>query len=171
MPLMYRRWKESDLPAIQQLLLNTWMETYSSFIPKTDLKFYHNATYNLGALKEMFLDPAINGFVAELDRTVVGFARTKLAVEENRFYVSSIYIESDHQGKGIGRALLVTAAKEAHKLKLDKIWIGVMEKNVDALTWYRKYGYQIVEEAPFAMGNTTVNHYIGYVPVTSLIPS
>jgi diamine N-acetyltransferase len=167
--LVYRRWKESDLPSVQQLLLHTWIESYSSFIPKPDLKTYHDATYNLGAMKKLFEDPEVNGFVAELDHVIIGIIRTKYANSESRFYVSSLYIESDHQGKGIGGALMTMAAKEAQKINMDKIWLGVMEQNEHALDWYRKYGFEKVEEAPFAMGNSTVNHFIGFVPVRSII--
>jgi ribosomal protein S18 acetylase RimI-like enzyme len=164
----YRRWTFDDLPAVQKLLLDTWLLTYSLFIPESDLRLYHGKTYNLEALKAMCEDPGIRGFVALADTSVVGFARTKYASEERRFYVSSIYIRPDFQKKGIGKQLMVIAADEARALGLDRLWIGVMEKNVDALEWYKKFGYQVVEQAPFTMGASIVNHFIGFVPVRSL---
>ena len=168
MSIHYRHWTVEDLPAIQKLLLDTWLSTYASFIPKSDLRFYHGKTYSLEALNAMREDPAIKGFVAVEDSSVVGFARTRYAREEQRFYVSSIYIRPDFQKQGIGKQLIVIAADEARTLGLDRLWIGVMEQNVDALEWYKKFGYCVVEQAPFTMGATTVNHFIGYVPVRSL---
>ena len=168
MSILYRRWTFDDLPAIQKLLLDTWLLTYASFIPECDLRLYHGKTYSLEALNAMREDPAIKGFVAVADSSLVGFARTRYAVEEQRFYVSSIYIRPDFQKKGIGKQLMVIAADEARALGLDRLWIGVMEQNVDALEWYKKFGYCVVEQAPFTMGATTVNHFIGYVPVRSL---
>ena len=118
----------------------------------------------------MYVEPGVNGFVAESDGRLVGCIRTRLAAEENRFYVPSLYVLPHYQGKGIGRSLMALAVNEAVAHGHDRIWIGIMEKNKDGLDWYRKFGYHKVEEAPFTMGKTTVNHYIGYVLVKSLTP-
>ncbi len=167
MNIEFRQWKEDDLPAIQNLLLETWLDAYSSFIPETDLQSYNEATYHQKALRAMFKQKGVNGFVAEADGTIVGCVRTKLEENENRFYVPSLYVLPHFQGKGVGRSLMMMAVDEAKKYRHDRIWIGVMEKNKEGLDWDRKYGYTVVEEAPFTMGKTTVNHYIGYVLVQS----
>jgi len=170
MHIAYRPWKESDLVSIQNLLLETWLDAYASFIPEKDLIGYHEATYTVEAMTAMFKDPNINGFVAEADRSLVGYIRTRIAQDEKRFYVPSLYVLPHHQGKGVGRSLMAMAVDEAVVHGFDRIWIGIMEKNKDGLDWYRKFGYKAVEEAPFTMGNTTVNHYIGYVLVKSFSP-
>ena len=170
MQIMYRRWNENDMTGINNLLLETWLDAYSSFIPESDLISYHQATYNVEALVTMYKTPGISGFVAESDRSLVGCIRTRIAQDENRFYVPSLYILPHHQGKGIGRSLMTLAVDEAVAHGYDRIWIGIMEKNKEGLDWYMKFGYQIIEEAPFTMGKTTVNHYIGYVLVKSFTP-
>jgi len=170
MQILYRRWTEKDMPAIHNLLLETWLDAYASFIPETDLTSYHHATYNVEALSAMYNTPGTNGFVAESSRTIVGCVRTRVANDEHRFYVPSLYVLPHHQGKGVGRSLMTMAVDEAVLEGYDRIWIGVMEKNKEGLDWYRKYGYQIVEEAPFTIGKTTVNHFIGYVFVKSFTP-
>jgi ribosomal protein S18 acetylase RimI-like enzyme len=167
MKIIYRRWQENDLPAIQNLLLETWLDAYSSFIPEDDLRDYNNATYNQQALAAMYRQAGVNGFVADSDGRLVGCVRTRMAEDEHRFYVPSLYVLPHFQGKGIGKSLMNMAVKEAIALGQDRIWIGIMEKNKEGLDWYRKYGYNVVEEAPFTMGKTTVNHYIGYVLVKS----
>lgn len=170
MNIVYRQWREDDLTAIQNLLLETWLDAYSSFIPETDLQSYHLATYNHAALVTLYKQPGVKGFVAESERTLVGCVRTKLAEDEHRFYVPSLYVLPHFQGKGVGKALMGMAVDEAIAHGHDRIWIGVMEKNNEGLDWYKKFGYKIVEEAPFTMGKTTVNHYIGYVLVKSFTP-
>ena len=170
MNVVCRQWRESDLPDIHNLLLETWLDAYSSFIPESDLISYHRATYNHEALEAIFRDPESKGFVAESDRTLVGYIRTRIAKDENRFYVPSLYVLPHHQGKGVGGSLMAMAVEEAKAKGFDRIWIGIMEKNKEGLDWYRKFGYQAVEEAPFVMGKTTVNHYIGYVLIKSFSP-
>jgi ribosomal protein S18 acetylase RimI-like enzyme len=165
-----RRWIESDLPSIHNLLLETWLDAYASFIPEGDLVSYHMATYNIPALTRMFNEPGMNGFVAEADRRLVGYVRTRIAQDEKRFYVPSLYILPHFQGMGIGGKLMQMAVDEAVANRYDRMWIGIMEKNKEGLDWYRRFDYRIVEEGPFTMGKTTVNHYIGYVLVKAFSP-
>jgi hypothetical protein len=40
-----------------------------------------------------------------------------------------------------------------------------MVKNTQAVAWYKKMGYSVRENSPFLMGSTTVDHYIGYLPL------
>jgi hypothetical protein len=37
-----------------------------------------------------------------------------------------------------------------------------MVQNTQALAWYRRVGFQFVEELPCTMGGTTVPHLVGY---------
>ena len=167
MTVTYRRWQERDLSTIREILRKTWLDAYS-FIPESDLTSYLEKTYDDASMKNLFADPAVNGFVAESDGTVVGFVRTKFDRKEGRHYVSSLYILPEFQGKGIGRKLMVMSADEAISHGLDRVWLGVMVENRPSVDWYKGMGFQIVEEEPFTMGSTKVNHYIGYVPVQSI---
>ena len=80
----------------------------------------------------------------------------------DKFFISSLYVLPEFQGYGIGKKLLLQAEEIAAKLKHDKVWLGVMKDNIKALEWYRKIGFQFVEEEPFKMGETEVMHLIGY---------
>ena len=164
---MIRPWTTNDLEAVQRVLLETWLDAYSSFIPKSDLETYFQNHYNLGALTELMSTEGIDGLLAEVDGDVVGFARTTYNKDENRFTVTSLYVLPQHQGKGLGQQLLEHAERIAARYGADSIWLGVMEQNTRALTWYQRIGFTFVEVAPFVMGSTTVPHLIGYRPLTS----
>jgi hypothetical protein len=73
-----------------------------------------------------------------------------------------MYLLPDFLGQGIGRRLLEAAEEYAAEKQVDRLWIGVMVKNRQALLFYRKVGFQFVREEPFTMGKTTVSHLIGY---------
>lgn len=163
-----RPWELNDLPGIQNVLWKTWVDSYSSFIPEEDLKTYFKEHYDVNALTELFHFSPVVGFVAEVDGLLAGFMRTTHEEEENRFYVSSLYVLPKFQGLGLGRQLMVRAAEEAKKHLLDKIWLGVMTQNEPAFKWYQNMGYQVMKVQPFKMGRTSVEHYIGYLPVSLL---
>jgi len=162
MELTIRRWQKSDLESVRKITWQSWIFTYSSFIPESDLKSYFFSHYTEASLMSMFEDPFTGGFIAEVDGRIAGYARLFLNRDENRLYLSSLYLLPEFEGKGVGTRLLESAEGHAAEKGLDELWIGVMVKNRQALVFYRKVGFLFVREEPFIMGKTTVSHLIGY---------
>jgi ribosomal protein S18 acetylase RimI-like enzyme len=160
-----RRWTREDLPAIQEVYLETWLDAYSAFIPESDLRAYFDEHYDLASLESLFEKPGSDGCVAEVNGRVVGFVRTIYAQNEQRFYVSSLYILPGCQGAGLGRRLMKEAEQIGEKYSADEIWLGVMTQNVKTVDWYRKLGFKFVREEPFTMGKTSVSHLIGFMKI------
>ena len=162
MKISIRPWQKSDLESIRRVTWQSWISTYLSFIPESDLKSYFDTHYTETSVFGMFIDPYMQGFIAELNDHIAGYARLFFNSDENRLYVSSLYILPEFEGKGIGIRLLDSAEGYAAKNGLDELWIGVMVKNRQALLFYRKVGFLFIREEPFTMGKTTVSHLIGY---------
>ena len=165
---LVRRWTLDDLTYIQDVLWKTWLDSYSHFIPEENLRAYFSEHYDLDSLRTLFHNPMADGFVVMDDGRVVGFMRTAREPEENRYYVSSLYVLPQYQTKGLGKALMKRAADEAKGFHLDRVWIGVMVENKQAVDWYKTMGYEIVRTEPFTMGASTVDHYIGFIKIDSI---
>jgi len=158
-----RRWREADIEMIRTITWETWVAAYSSFIPVEDLRTYFDHAYSTGALRGLQTQSNVDGYVAEIaDETIVGYLKTHLEKDEKRFYVSSVYVLPTYQGMGIGGKLMKAAEDRALEVGMSEVWLGVMVQNTPALDWYRRNGFSFVEEAPFTMGKTTVNHLIGF---------
>ena len=162
MEIVVRPWQKEDLESIRRITWQSWISAYASFIPESDLKAYFDIHYTEEGFLTIFNDSLAQGFVAQIDDEVVGYARLFFNRDENRLYVPSLYFLPDFQGQGMGRRLLEAAEEYAAEKGLDELWIGVMVKNRQALVFYRKVGFQFVREEPFTMGKTTVSHLIGY---------
>ncbi len=162
MGIVVRPWEKSDLASVRRITWESWMSTYLSFIPETDLKSYFDIYYTEESLLGMFDDPSMVGFIAEMEGQVAGYVRLFFNRGEHRLYVSSLYFLPEFEGRGMGRRLLEAAAGDATEKGLDELWIGVMVKNKRALEFYKRMGFQFVLEEPFTMGKTAVSHLIGY---------
>jgi ribosomal protein S18 acetylase RimI-like enzyme len=160
--VIYREWTENDFNDVRRVLLETWLDAYGSFIPAEDIRGYFTATYSVEKLLSLYTSPTSKGYVAVDNEGIAGFERLQYDEKENRLYVSSVYVLPGHQGKGIGRQLLHLAEDEARRLRLDRIWLGVMSQNTPSVAWYRKLGFTFIQEEPFQMGGTSVQHLIGY---------
>src|SRR4030043_463532 len=75
MGIIIRRWQKSDLESIRRITWQSWISTYSSFIPESDLKSYFETHYSEASLLSMFNDPSMQGFVAEMDNHIAGYSR------------------------------------------------------------------------------------------------
>ena len=144
------------------------MDTYAEFIPQEDILEYLNEHYNADVMRSFFDDQNVVGFIAEVDSAVAGYEKTFYNQEEKRLYVQQLYILPRYQGLGLGKQLMAFAADHAKTYDLDRVWLGVMVDNTAALSWYQNMGYQVIEKTPFTLGKTTVEHYIGFVPVADI---
>lgn len=169
MSIAIRHWRQDDLEVVRYILWETWKDSYAGFIPVDDLLTYFNEQYTLKKLEEQYNDTNVKGFIADYDEVAAGYEKTYYNEKENRFYVHQLYILSAYQNLGLGKKLMKSAAGVAQSMGIDKIWLGVMVKNEPAVSWYKKMGYEIVETAPFTMGKTTVDHFIGFVPVGRIL--
>src|SRR4030042_6274592 len=104
-----RPWQKSDLVALRKVTWQSWISTYSSFIPESDLKSYFDIHYTEPSFLSMFDDPFMKGFIAEADNQIAGYVRLFFNQDENRLYVPSLYLLPDFQGVDIGRRLLEAA--------------------------------------------------------------
>lgn len=159
---IYREWKMEDIDETQKVLFKTWVVSYADFIPMTDIQWYFNNYYSDINFARLHDDPDTWSFVAEVGAHVVGYARGKINRDQNRFYLESLYVLPEFQRKGIGTELLKMVETIAHQQHYSEIWLGVMAQNIPSLEWYKKLGFQFVEEMPFQMGKTSVNHLVGY---------
>ena len=159
--IILRNWTKEDFQTVRNILLVTWKDAYH-FIPEKDIITHLENYYSETKLLELFNNHLVKGILADLENKSVGWMKLFNDEMADKFFISSLYVLPEFQGYGIGGKLLSKAEETAVKLKHDKVWLGVMKDNVKALEWYRKIGFQFVEEEPFKMGNTEVLHLIGY---------
>ncbi len=167
--LNFREWElpdssqsKNDFEIVRNILLTTWLDTYSNIVPPEDLRAYLDLTCNDEKLKEIFSDKFTKGILAEADGKPVGWLRTNIDRVENKFFINQIYILKEFQGKGIGKKLIQIAEAEAIKNNFGKIWLGVMSQNLPSVNWYKSIGFVFESEEPFLMVNTVVSHLIGW---------
>lgn len=162
----YRPLEHKDIPQVQKLLLHTWIDSYSAFIPAVDIQWYLQNTYSESNFLALLGEKQTWSYVAEVQERIVGYARAHINDDEQRLYLTSLYVLPAFQGQGIGTSLLTIVENKALQQSYTTIWLGVMIQNVPSVIWYNKLGFQFVEEAPFCMGETEVKHLIGFRMIT-----
>jgi ribosomal protein S18 acetylase RimI-like enzyme len=66
--------------------------------------------------------------------------------------ISRIYVLADWHGRGVAQDLLRDALVAATRDDCDCLWLGVWEHNPRAITFYRKFGLEVVGTHAFMLG-------------------
>lgn len=125
---------ETDIPAMARVHVDTWKTTYRGIVPDERL---NGMTYESDLARgfgRWVKEPPTgqSTFVALGTGGVVGFATCGYLREPDPEFLGelgAIYVLKEHQGKGIGRALVREVATYLHGLGLQNMLVWVLEQN------------------------------------------
>ena len=81
-----------------------------------------------------------SSWVLEMDRKIIGYGIMSLAVQE--CHILNLCVDSEHQGRGVGRRLLDQLLTIARARKTDTVFLEVRPTNVQALSLYFSEGFE-----------------------------
>ena len=147
---------------IADLSRSTFLDTFAKDNTAEDMDIFMNEQFTRESLIQQVLDDKDIFLLAFLNGQTVGYARitdrSEPRTEEifkNKSYIelARIYVIQSAKRKGVGSALLNKSLKIAKNLKHDIIWLGVWEKNPDAIQFYKAFGFQEFNKHKFLLGN------------------
>ena len=130
-----RNCEEKDLPFVININMLTLPEHYSDY-------FFSSI---LAELPEAFI-------VAEIENQIVGYIMCKIEFGFSNFrklgfvkkgHVVSVAVLEEHQGKGVGTALMFEGINGIIIRKSDEIYLEVRVSNESAVQLYKKLGFII----------------------------
>ena len=136
---------ESDASAFQDLRLKGLQEHPEAFASSYEREIAYTKDFVSNRLRQTAESP--NNFTLGAFREgellgLVGFYRKTGEKEEHRGHIWGMYVRSDVQGKGIGKALLTDAVKFAKSLPgLGQIELCVVTRNKQARGLYASLGF------------------------------
>ena len=149
MSVVVRKAKTDDIKTIQEIAKETWKLTYA-FLPEGQMEFMLNWMYSDDSLNEQMK----NGhqfFLAENENEVLGFASVSKE-NENLCKLNKIYVLPKAQKTGVGKALFNEIIQFAKNNKATELQLQV-NRNNSAKDFYLKFGFTILYEADFEIGN------------------
>lgn len=141
MKCLIRKMSKKDINDVQNVAKKSWNATYQGIIPEDVQNRFLKVAYSDEMLKKR-LDQII--FVAEHDEKIIGFINLKETEQPNTYDLSAIYILPDYQGKRIGSRLIAHSIEPIKNF--EKIFLEVEKDNINAVNFYRKLGFKIVDE-------------------------
>jgi len=155
-----------DLTLLQDISVGTFHETFKDQNSTESMKAYLDRAFNLNQLeKEMrnssseFYFVYYNGEIAGYLKVNTDDAQTEM-VGHASLEIERIYVKGRYQKHGLGKLLLNKAMDIALARHKRNVWLGVWERNENAIAFYKKMGFVQTGSHSFYMGDEEQRDYI-----------
>ena len=148
-----------DLHKLQEVSYETFNETFKEQNTPQNMKAYLDGAFNLKQLEKELATTSSQFFFIYLHQDIAGYLKvnTNEAQSEdmgdNSLEIERIYVKNQFQKNGLGKHLFNKALEIATEHKLKNIWLGVWEKNDNAIAFYKKIGFEQTGVHSFTMGD------------------
>jgi GNAT superfamily N-acetyltransferase len=149
----------TDNTLLAKLGAQTFYETFAVDNTPEDMTAYLAASFSPARQAAELADPASTFLIAESNDATVGYARLKVGQPApgvtgiKSIEIVRLYARKDWLGRGVGAQLMQACLEEAVKQDCDTVWLDVWEQNVQARTFYRKWGFVEVGTRLFQLGS------------------
>jgi len=130
-----------DILPLFQLGKKTFIESFAEHNSEENMQKYVEASFTIkNQIKIGYL---------KINRVSVVLGGTN----HKSIQIERIYVLKDHQGIKAGQKLLEKALDEAKTSEVDYVWLGVWEKNIRAIQFYTKNGFEESDRVNFMLGD------------------
>ena len=156
----------NDTLNLSRLGKQTFTETYARFNSEPNFQKYLRESFSKKSITEQLEDDRNFFLIANLGKKAVGYAKLR---ENNKPFhdktvnaveLERIYVLKDNQGNGIGKNLLNKCLAFAQLRKYPVMWLGVWEKNLEAVKFYQRQGFVVFGSHDFQLGDEEQSDYL-----------
>jgi len=154
-----RQCDTDDVELLKAVSYQTFDETFRTQNKAENIEAYLKDAFTNEQLIKELKHPHSSFYFIYSDDNLAGYLKinTQDAQSEsmgtNFMEIERIYILNHYQGYGLGSELLDFALETAKEENIDKIWLGVWEKNENAIGFYEKRGFNPVDTHAFCLGD------------------
>ena len=148
MNLVIKKASLDDLKTISMLAHEIWPIAFKGIIPDDKIQVMLDEIYNLNALKKEVQEQGHIFWLAKNSNEDIAYASAYL--KDETCWLKKIYIKSEMQGQGCGKALIKEVLANFPEAK--KLALYVNKDNIAAQSFYNKQGFIIQREEAVTMG-------------------
>lgn len=153
-----------DVEALCQIGAKTFVETYGEQNTPENLQKYLKERFNEKQISDEILTEETVFLLMELNSKAIGYARMRINLAENpdpkALEIERLYIEKAFHGQKFGAVLMQKCIDVSREKGYQSLWLGVWEYNPRAITFYKKWGFEIFGEHIFQLGDDAQTDYL-----------
>jgi len=154
-----RKVTPNDIDEFQIISRKTFIETFSAANTEENMKKYLEDGFSKEKLAAELNDPHSEFYFAVLANTIIGYLKLNFGPSQTELKdhgaeeIERIYVLKEFHGKKIGQLLYDKAMQIARQKNIHYVWLGVWEKNIRAINFYKKNGFVEFDKHLFKLGN------------------
>ncbi|WP_377026830.1 GNAT family N-acetyltransferase [Mucilaginibacter ginsenosidivorans] len=166
MPITIQLVRPAEVDQLLALSRKTFYDAFEHLNNPEDFEAYTSKAFTREQLLSEIENPDSAFYFAVMDGEPVGYIKLNYRNAQAEFRdpagveISRIYVHADHQGKKIGNRLLDFAINKATDDKLQYIWLGVWEHNLDAQRFYERNGFVKSGSHEFVVGKDVQTDFL-----------
>ncbi|TVY11431.1 GNAT family N-acetyltransferase [Paenibacillus cremeus] len=159
MTVKLKQCTSEDLKILQNISIETFYDTFKDQNSPENMEAYLKRAFNLNQLEKELCNVSSEFYFICFHEELAGYLKVNIndaqteKMGNESLEIERIYIKSNFQGNGLGKYLLNQAVDIAIGQNKRKIWLGVWEKNENAIAFYRKMGFVQTGAHSFYMGD------------------
>ncbi len=149
----------TDLYSLQELSVSTFTETFADDNSSTDMVKYLRESFATAKLFRELSNLYTEFYLIRSEAKPIAYLKLNSGnaqlepMGNESLELERIYILKEFLGNGSAQLLMDKAIDIARKKKVKYIWLGVWENNHRALSFYKKYGFEVYGQHIFQFGN------------------
>jgi len=181
-PLLFRNMIEQphirpartgDIELLSALAARTFKDAFGSENADDDIQSYIRESFSAERLRTELGNPDnlfLLAFLAEADPPV-GYAKLRTGTTDasvkgpGPIELHRIYVDRSAVGRGVGAALMQASFDTARRGGHKTLWLGVWERNERAISFYKRWGFEVVGDHVFRLGSDDQTDLIMERPV------
>ncbi|CAM3788694.1 spermidine/spermine N(1)-acetyltransferase [Aeromicrobium ponti] len=166
MTINMKRCTLEDLSKLQEISYETFNETFKDQNSPENMNSYLERAFNLKQLETELSHTSSQFFFVYFRGEAAGYLKVNTneaqteEMGDETLEIERIYIRNKFQNHGLGKYLLNKALEIAMERNKKKIWLGVWEKNENAIAFYKKMRFVQTGAHSFYMGDEEQTDFI-----------
>lgn len=158
-----------DLPRLREISIETFTDTFKDQNSPENLKAYLEKAFNTEQLEKEWAHSSSEFYFVYFYDELAGLLKVNMndaqtePMGNDSLEIERIYIRSQFQRKGLGQYLINQAMEIAKTHNKKRLWLGVWEKNENAICFYEKLGFVQTGAHSFYMGDEEQTDFIMHI--------
>lgn len=158
MHLQFKKCTLSDLNALVQISNKTFVDAFEKDNNPTDFKEYVDIAFEESNLLNQLKNKDSSFYFVFKKEQCVGYMKLNVSeaqteiLSDDTIELERIYVIQEFQGQRIGELMLNEALQVARAQNKKYLWLGVWEKNLSAIRFYKKKGFTKFNTHPYYIG-------------------
>lgn len=157
---------QSDFNELLDFAKSNFIQTYAHNNNPEDFAIYLKKAFDPVFFQQEFDNPESSFYLCKIANELAGYYKINFGEAHtepsypNAAEIERLYVKSTYHRKGLGKAMIRHSMALAKSNNLAYLWLSVWEHNPEAIGFYKRLGFEIIDSHIYHIGNDAQTDFI-----------